>query len=303
MQYGWSWHLEWQYPCEFHGHLIDRVIEDIKTQYQRIMVAELTRFGKTLIIDGKIQSSVFDEFIYHETLVHPLLLSIKNPKKVIILGGGEGATLREVLRHKLVNEAIMVDIDQSVIDFAKKYLQEWHRGAFDDPRSRIIINDAYNFFDNKNDSYDAVILDLTDPILGNTSYKLYTKEFYEKIKAHINPGGGMVTQATSPSFNTDTFTTIYNTLKHTFQYTVASIVYVPAFDGLWGFVYASDYINPIDLSKEDIDKKIRERINGELRFYDGETHHTIFSIPKYIRQEIIKQDKISTENNPTYIPV
>ncbi len=120
MTFGWSWHIEWQSAYEFHGHQIDQVLEDVTTEFQRVMVAKLTRFGKSLIIDGKVQSTVTDEYIYHEALVHPLLLSLENPKEVLILGGGEGATLREVLKHNSVSKAVMVDIDQAVIDFAKK---------------------------------------------------------------------------------------------------------------------------------------------------------------------------------------
>ncbi|ARM75898.1 polyamine aminopropyltransferase [Acidianus manzaensis] len=300
--FGWSWQLEWQSPCEFHAHLINRVIVDLKTEFQRIMVVEFATYGKALIIDGKIQSSVADEFIYHETLVHPLLLSIENPKNVLILGGGEGATLREVLKNNLVEKATMVDIDKAVIDFAKQYLTEWHQGSFDNKRANIVISDAKKFIDNTTESYDAIVLDLTDPIKGNTSYKLYTKEFYEEIKHHLNKGGAIVTQATSPSFSLDVFSTIMNTLRNTFKLVSASIVYVPSFDGLWGFVYASDYVNPIVLTRDQIDKKIKERIVGELRFYDGETHNTIFNIPKHIRKVIQQETRISTENNPIYVP-
>ncbi|AWR97257.1 polyamine aminopropyltransferase [Acidianus sulfidivorans JP7] len=299
---GWSWQLEWQSPCEFHAHLIDKVIVDIKTEFQRVMVAELSRFGKALIIDGKIQSTVADEFIYHETLVHPLLLSIENPKNVLILGGGEGATLREVLKNNLVEKATMVDIDKVVIDFAKQYLTEWHQGAFDNKKAKIIISDAKKFIDQNQDLYDAIILDLTDPIKGNTSYKLYTREFYESVKQHIAKGGAMVTQATSPSFSLDVFSIIMNTLKNVFKFVSASIVYIPSFDGLWGFVYASDYVNPILLTREQIDKRIKDRISGELKFYDAETHNTIFSIPKHIRKIIQQESRISTENNPVYVP-
>ncbi|AEB96100.1 MAG: methyltransferase domain-containing protein [Metallosphaera sp.] len=302
MEFGWSWHIEWQSAYEFHGHHIDQVLEDITTKYQRVMVARLTRFGKSLIIDGKIQSTVFDEYIYHETLVHPLLLSLRNPERILILGGGEGATLREVLRHKTVKKAVMVDIDQAVIDFARKHLTEWHRGSFDDPRAEIVIDDALNFIQRNKETFDAIILDLTDPIMGNSSYKLYTREFYEKLSNSINEGGGIVTQATSPSFSIDTFSGIYNTIRSVYHTTKASITYVPSFDGLWGFVYA--YKGSVDtrMSSETINKLIEDRINGKLRFYDGETHSTLFNIPKNIREKLSSESRISTENNPVTVP-
>ena len=298
--YEWLWHLEWQTPYEFHGHAISKVIVEQKTPYQRALLVEFYRFGKALILDGKIQSTVADEFIYHEALVHPLLLSLDNPENVLILGGGEGATLREVLKHKSVRNVTMVDIDPVVIDFAKKYLQEWHQGAFDNPRTKLIIEDGSKFVKETKESFDAVILDLTDPIKGSPSQLLYTKEFYEELKKITK--GGVVTQATSPSFSLDTFSIIYNTLKQVFRKVSTGIVYVPAFDGLWGFVYASDNSNPIELLKEEVDKRINDRIEGKLRFYDGETHVTMFSIPKYIREVLESEKRVSTRSNPVAIP-
>ncbi|BFH73393.1 polyamine aminopropyltransferase [Sulfurisphaera javensis] len=298
--YEWHWHIEWQTPYEFHGHAITKVIAEEKTPYQRALLVELARFGKALILDGKIQSSLADEFIYHEALVHPLLLSLNNPEKVLILGGGEGATLREVLKHKSVKSATMVDIDPVVIDFAKKYLPEWHQGSFDNPRSKLIIKDGYKFIKETKEVYDAIVIDLTDPIKDSPSQLLYTKEFYEDLKKITK--GGIVTQATSPSFSLETFSIIYNTIRQVFKKVSAGIVYVPAFDGLWGFVYASDNVAPTELTKDEVNKRIKERIQGELKFYDGETHYTMFSIPKHIREVIEKEKRISTKENPVAVP-
>jgi len=298
--YEWVWHIEWQTPYEFHGHAISRVIAEQKSPYQRALLVEFYRFGKALILDGKIQSTIADEFIYHEALVHPLLLSLNNPENILILGGGEGATLREVLKHKTVRKATMVDIDPVVIDFAKKYLQEWHQGAFDNPKAKLIIEDGSKFVKETKEIYDAVIIDLTDPIKDSPSQLLYTKEFYEEVKRITK--GGIVTQATSPSFSLEVFSVIYNTLKQVFKKVSAGIVYVPSFDGLWGFVYASDNTNPAELSKEEVNKRINERIEGKLRFYDGETHVTMFNIPKYIREVLENEKRVSTRNNPVAVP-
>ncbi|BCS91937.1 Polyamine aminopropyltransferase [Metallosphaera sp. J1] len=302
MDFGWSWHIEWQSSYEFHGHHIDQVLEDVTTQFQRVMVARLTRFGKSLIIDGKVQSTVSDEYIYHETLVHPLLLSLDRPKNVLILGGGEGATLREALKHESVSRAVMVDIDQAVIDFARKHLAEWHMGSFDDPRTTLVIDDALKYVERTQEKFDAVILDLTDPIMGNSSYKLYTREFYEKLSRLVSTDGGIVTQATSPSFSLDTFSVIYNTLRSVFRKVSASITYVPSFDGLWGFVYASNRVTPNELSPTTVNTLIGQRIRGRLRYYDGETHSMLFSIPKNVRDKLSSESRISTESSPITVP-
>lgn len=300
--YPWNWHIEWQTPSEFHGHAINRIYVEAITQYQRILVVNFDRFGKGLIIDGKIQSTVADEFIYHETLVHPLLLSLDKPKKVLVLGGGEGATIREVLKHKDVESVTMVDIDKAVIDFAREYLKEWHQGSFDNPKVKLIIGDGYEFVNSTQEKFDAVILDLTDPQKGSSSARLYTLEFYKKLKSILTPNGGIVTQATSPSFSLEVYSTIYNTIRQVFKYVSSGITYVPSFDGLWGFVYASDAIQIGNLSPEEVDRRIKERINGELRFYDGLTNLSIFTVPKYIRDVLVKETRISTEQNPVYVP-
>lgn len=297
----WHWLIEWQTPYEFHGHAITKVIADEKTEYQKILLVEFERFGKGLIIDGKVQSTLYDEYIYHELLVHPLLLSLENPPSdVLILGGGEGATLREVLKYKSVKKVTMVDIDSKVIEFARKYLNEWHQGAFDDPRTNLIIGDGYKFIHETNEKYDAIILDLTDPIKGSTSYKLYTKEFYEDLKSILNNKGGIVTQATSPSFSLEVFVTIYNTIKEVFGKASAAYTYMASYDGLWGFVYGG--VEPAVLSSEEIDKRIRERITGELGFYDGYSHQISFNLPKNIKEQFKRIKRISTEKDPVYVP-
>ncbi|ADB87256.1 spermine/spermidine synthase domain-containing protein [Saccharolobus islandicus] len=299
--FGWHWLLEWQTPYEFHGHLIEKVFAEEKTQYQHVTLVEFTRFGKGLIIDGKVQSTLYDEHIYHELLVHPLLLSLpKPPKNVLILGGGEGATLREVLKYKSVEKAVMVDIDEKVIEFAKKYLYEWHQGAFEDKRTSLVITDGLKFINETKDKYDAIILDLTDPIKDSTSYMLYTKEFYEKLRGILNQGGGIVTQATSPSFSLEVYVTIYNTIKEVFKEASASYTYMASFDGLWGFVYGG--VRPDLLSEDEVNSRIRERISGQLRFYDDYSHKISFSLPKNIKSEFKKITKVSTEKDPIYVP-
>lgn len=299
----WHWLIEWQTPYEFHGHEIKRVIAEEKTQYQSVMLVDFTRFGKGLIIDGKVQSTIYDEHIYHESLVHPIGISLDpSPKSVLILGGGEGATLREVLKYNSVEKAVMVDLDEKVIEFAKKELVEWHRGSFDDNRTELIIGDGLDYIKRTNQKFDLIILDLTDPLKGSTSYKLYTKEFYEDLKKILNKRGGIVTQATSPSFSLEVYSAIYATLKQVFSKVSASYTYIASFDGLWGFVYASDEADPSSLSKAEIENRIKSRINSPLRWYDSDTHISLFSLPKNIRKTIAENTRISTEADPIYVP-
>jgi spermidine synthase len=302
----WNWYIEWEFNDSGHLFEIKNVVFRTKSKYQMIEVLELARLGKALILDGKIQSSLLDEYVYHESLVQPAMVLHGNPKRVLILGGGEGATAREVLRFKTVSEVIMVDIDNVVIDIAKRYLKEWHRGAFDDKRLKLFIEDGFEFVKKakrNNEKFDVIIADLADPIEGGPAYRLYTKEFYENIKAILAKGGVFVTQATSLSYYADVHAVIRNTISTVFKYVASYSVYIKSFDDEWGFVIASDDKNPKSLTAEIVNKKLKELVEGENRFYDGESHMRMFSLPKYARDILNKEKRIATLEKPIYLPV
>ncbi|HUK99897.1 MAG TPA: spermidine synthase, partial [Nitrospirota bacterium] len=138
----YKWFIEYTSPEEGHLHGIRMIHYASQTKYQRMEIMDCGSYGRCLVLDGKMQSTLTDEFIYHEALVHPALLTHPNPKRVFIVGGGEGATLREVLRHKSVEYCMMVDIDQEVVEKSKEFLPEWHQGAFDDPRTDLRFMEA-----------------------------------------------------------------------------------------------------------------------------------------------------------------
>ncbi len=297
------WFVEWSNEYEAHLHAVRRVIAKFKTKYQSLEVIETYQFGKTLVLDGKTQSTLGDEWIYHESLVHPPLIAHGEPRKVLVIGGGEGATLREALRYKTVRGATMVDIDEEVIEIAKKELGEWHQGAFFDPRVKLVIADGRKFLESVEEEYDAIILDLTDPLEGGPSAMLYTKQFYELVKKALKPGGVMVTQATSPWWTPYAYATIYNTLKAVFKKVRAYSAYVPSFDSPWGFVAASDEVDPGELTADEVDRRIEELIGaGVLKFYDGETHEHLMSLPKNIRILLESAKNIATDENPVFVP-
>ncbi|WP_243671364.1 hypothetical protein [Vulcanisaeta sp. JCM 16161] len=177
-----TWFIEFNTPFSYHVRGIRRVLYSGVTKYQRIAIVEFEDLGKALVLDGKIQSSLYDEFVYHESLVHPAMITHPHPRKVLILGGGEGATAREVLKHRGVEEVIMVDIDDEVIRLVKEYLPEMSQGAFDNPKLKLILQDGRKFLEESRDRYDVIVLDLTDPLEGGPSYLLYTIEFYSIVK-------------------------------------------------------------------------------------------------------------------------
>jgi spermidine synthase len=289
-------------PYSAHMFAIKKHLFHGRSDYQEIQVLEYEELGKALVLDGKTQSTIYDEFVYHEALVHPAMILHGIPRKVLILGGGEGATAREVLRFKTVERVVMVDIDPVVIEVAKKYLPEWHRGAFDDPRLELIIEDGYEYIINEGEKFDVIIADLADPLEAGPAYKLYVKEFYEAVKRRLNPGGVFVTQSTSPSIMPYTFAVIYNTVKSVFRHAAYYMVYIKGFDSLWGFTLASEDRDPSKLMNTYIDGIIENIVEGENRFYDGVTHVHMFSIPKYLRELVESIKDIATLEKPVFTP-
>ena len=273
-----------------------------QTKYQSIQFVRTGSLGECLVLDGKIQSSQADEFIYHEALVQPAMIAHPGPEKVFIAGGGEGATLREVLSHKSVKRAVMVDIDEEVITLCKKYLPGRSQGAFEDERTELHHTDARDFLDRCGERFDVIIIDLPDPIEAGPAYLLYTREFYQIVRDRLADNGIIAVQAGSASL-TELFnlTAVNNTLKSVFPIVCAYKVDMPCFGGPWGFCLASPSLNPSLLSPAEVDRRISARSLTGLRFYDGLTHQGIFSLPGYIRDELARSTRLIADGEPLYI--
>jgi len=299
----WNWFVEWQTPYEGHLHGVKDILFKIKTRFQSIEIVELYRFGKTLIIDGKVQSTITDEYIYHETIVHPAMFTHNNPIKILVIGGGEGAVNRELLKHNTVKTIYMVDIDNDAINVFRKYLYEWHRNSFSNPRVRLIIDDGRSFLEKSREKFDVIIIDITDPLKSSPSRLLYTFEFYKHVYEKLNDDGLMVTQATSVSYTLENYAIIYNTLKRVFPIVRPFYTYIPSFDSQWGFMIASKKYDPIKISQNELKDRINKRIQGEFKLYDEEYHLKIFILPKDIKKFLEKNVKISTDKNPICMPI
>ena len=272
------------------------------TAYQKVEVLDSDVFGRTLVLDGKTQSTEADEFIYHESLVHPAMLFHPDPRSVFIGGGGEGGTLREVLAHRSVASATMIDLDREVVELCREHLPDHHQGSFDDPRVTLRHEDARAFLNSGGEGFDVIILDLVDPLEEGTAYLLYTDEFYHMARSRLNPGGVLVTQSGPAGLpnHRECFTTIYRTLSEVFAHTAAVQVHVPAFQTLWGFTIASDV--PLQQRPEpEIDAAIDQRINKPLRHYDGETHRGMFALPKFLRKGIEGETRINRDDHPVFM--
>jgi spermidine synthase len=271
-------------PGERASYEITQVLARAQTAFQSVEIVETRSFGRALFLDGAPQSAVADEFVYHEALVHPALIAHPAPKHVLIAGGGEGATLREVLRHPGVEHAVTVDIDGELVELCREHLADMHQGAFDDPRAEVVIGDALAYLRDGSESFDAIAIDLTDPSEDGPIGELYSEEFYRLVASRLDADGIVVLQAyTFGPGRTAWQDKIASTLLRVFPIVRRYRAEVPFFKDSWAFLTASAACDPAALSPDAIDRAIRERGVDGLRFYDGITHRSMFDLPKYAR--------------------
>jgi len=278
-----------------------------QSPFQLIQVVEMPQWGRCLILDGHMQSSEKDEFVYHECLVHPVLINHPNPKRIFIGGGGEGATVREILRHKSVEKITMVDIDGECVEVCKRFLPNHHKGLFDDPRVELIIDDAKVYLENCKEKFDVLFFDLSDPVEGGPAKLLYTESFYNMCVGKLNEGGILATQSGPAGILTSdqVFAPIYNTLKQVFPSVYVSAVNIPSYCDSWGYSVASmnkDF-NPLRLSEQEVDRHLAQLAGAhELKYLDGISYRGLFSLPKIIRNILCAETRVITDDTPLVIP-
>ena len=282
----WQWYVEEFSPGEQHHHAIDDVYFTGRSEFQQIAVVGSPVFGKMLVLDGDTQSAQTDERIYHETLVHPALAAARDRSNVLVLGGGEGATLREALRCSDVSRCTMVDIDAKVVDLAKRYLPEWSAGAFDDPRARVIVGDALAFMRENAERYGVIVSDLTEPLEDSPSNPLFNEAVFALIHSRLADGGIYVLQAsTGAVHNASLHCKMARTLRSRYAHVASFVTHVPAFDTDWAFLACSDAVDVAALDAAAIEAYCA-RLRGESFFYDAITHRRLFSLPLYLRRAL-----------------
>ena len=210
------------------------------------------------------------------------MIAHPNPERVLIIGGGEGATLREVLKYNTVRKVTMVDIDGELIELCKKYLKSYHQGAFDDPRAEVLIMNGREYVEKTQEKFDVAILDLTDPYGPEISKALYSQEFYEKIYKILKDDGLMVTQAGSSFYFEKVYDYVLNNVKQVFPVVVEYNVWIPSFGYACNFIIGSKKYNPKTLSVNEVEERLSKRgVRGKLRFYSATTHISLMYLPIY----------------------
>jgi spermidine synthase len=280
----WNWYVEEFSPAEQHHHALDELYYSGRSKYQQVAVVRSPVFGKMLVLDGDTQSSQADERVYHETLVHPAVAAADDRRDVLILGGGEGATLREVLRSPDVARCTMIDIDGLVVELSKTYLAEWSDGAFDDPRARVVVGDALDFLRTTAERFGVILSDLTEPLADSPSNPLFNDDVFGLIKSHLVAGGIYALQAsTGAVINAELHCKMARTLRRHYANVASFMTYVPAFDTQWAFLACSDRIDLSTLDGGRIEAYC-SRLRGESFFYDATTHRRLFALPLYLRR-------------------
>ncbi len=288
----WQWYVERFSPTEAHHHAIEETYFAGRTPFQDVAVLRTETFGKMLVLDGDTQSSQRDERIYHETLVHPALAAVDDRAQVLILGGGEGATLREALRRPDVRRVTMVDIDGDVVELCKRHLPEWSDGAFESDRARVIIGDALAFLRDDRETYGVIVSDLTEPLPDSPSNPLFCDAVFRDVKARLAPGGVYVLQASTAGFhNMALHAKMARTLRRYYRHVASFYTHVPAFDNDWAFLACSDALDLATLPQKRIDDYVAG-LAGENYFYDAETHRRLFALPRYLRAELARDGDV-----------
>jgi spermidine synthase len=299
----YKWFFEVTTPIEGHMHAIARTITSRQTKFQLMEILETLDYGKCLVLDGRIQSSQGDEFIYHEALVHPGLLAHPGPRRALVIGGGEGATVREILRHPSIEHCLMVDIDGEVVDECRKHLPEMHQGAFDDPRTRVLHEDARAHLERTGERFDLIVVDLVEPLEEGPACLLFTKEFYTLVRDRLTDRGVMTMQAGMTKVNElDFYAAVNRTLAAVFPVVAPYQAFISCFGTPWGFIAASKGTDPRAQSREEIDGLIAQRMSPEaLGYWDGAAHLHSFNLPKFLRRALEQCQREISDANPLIV--
>lgn len=265
------------------------VFYDVQSPFQRVRILESYKYGKMLALDDMVMTTISDEFHYHEMISHPAMFTHGNAKNILVIGGGDGGTVRELLRHTGVEKVTMVEIDGEVIKACKEHLPEI-AASFDHPKLELLVADGIDFIKNaKPESYDIIIVDGSDPV--GPAEGLFSVEFYKNCYNALKSDGIMLAQGESPKFNEKAFTELNHTLQDIFgsQNAPVSLFYVPTYPtGMWSFQYGIKGNNhPKNIQNEtEIDRFVNE--NG-LRYYNSDIHKGSFATPNFVKQLLEKK--------------
>ncbi len=271
------WFVEKHTPHAGLTLAVGKRLFDRQSRFQRVEVLETLEYGRMMLLDGCVMVTDRDEFIYHEMIVHPALLAHPAPRAVLIIGGGDGGSVREALKHQAAESIHLVEIDEVVIEAARKCFPNLAQGL-DDPRVKLIVADGFDHLDRHQGAYDVILVDSMDPV--GEAAKLFTTPFFAKVKGALRTGGIAVFQSESPFYHADVLRDLLAALKRQFRHVAPYLAHIPTYpSGMWSFTFVSDAVDP---------RKAKLRavpgLEDSLQYFHPELFHAAFVTPQYVRR-------------------
>jgi spermidine synthase len=261
----------------FSGTLVERR----QTPFQLLEVYETPELGRIFRLDGFNMTSERDEFFYHENLVHPAAVAHPHPRRALVIGGGDGGSSEELLKHPSLDVVHMAELDPDVIEVSKAQFARVHRGAFSDPRLKVTVGDGLAYLRSTPERYDLVCMDLTDPV--GPSVELYSPATFALAKGAMTANGALTLHMGSPFSHPQRVRATLGNLRQVFGRVTPYFAHIPLYGSIWGFAVASDALDPRALTAQQVERVIAERKLGDLQYYNGETHCAVFAIPNYVK--------------------
>lgn len=272
------WFTEKQTPVFGITAKIRETLVTEKTDFQDLAMIDTEEFGRMLVLDGMVMTTVKDEFVYHEMVAHPALFTHPNPKHVLVVGGGDGGVIREIIKHPGVEKAVLVDIDGKVIEYSKKYLPEI-ACELDNPRVEVQVNDGYMHIIENKDKYDVIMVDSTEPV--GPAAPLFERGFYQGIYEALKDDGIFVAQTDNPWFKADLIQQVNRDVKEIFPIVRVYGANIPTYpSGLWTFTMGSKKYDPLEVDEKQIPEI-------DTKYYTSRLHKAAFVLPKFV-EDLVK---------------
>lgn len=272
------WFTELQTPGMKISCKTTKALYNEKSEFQEIGIIETEQFGRMLVLDDIIQTNIEDEFVYHEMITHIPLFTHKNPKKALVIGGGDGGAIREILKHPSIEKAVLVEIDGKVVEACKKFLPEISCGLSDE-RAEVVIDDGIKYIKEHKNEFDVISVDSTDPI--GPAVGLFAADFYKAIYEALKDDGIFVAQTESPFFNKDLIQRVNKDIRSIFPITRMYTGYIPTYPGgLWSFTMGSKKYDPLEVDETQIPEL-------DTKYFTPQLYKAAFVLPKFA-QDLIK---------------
>ena len=272
------WNTEYQTPNVGITCKTKKTYHTEKTEYQDLALIETEQFGKMLVLDGTVQTTIEDEFVYHEMITHVPLFTHKNPKSALVIGGGDGGAIREIIKHPTIEKAVLVEIDGRVVEVSKEYLPEISC-ALSDERVKVEITDGIKYVKEHKNEFDVIMVDSTDPV--GPAVGLFNIDFYRSIYEALKEDGIFVAQTESPFFHKQLIKNVYNDVKSIYPVARVYTCAIPTYpSGYWSFTMGSKKYDPLETDETKLPVI-------DTKYYCPQIHKAVFALPKFV-SDIIK---------------